>query len=253
VWSLAVTGCVSTNAAVLDKSISYQKICPDGVMLFTSAERVPEPYAEVALLNSSGESNWTTEQGMMHSQQQKAAQLGANGIIVGDTREPNAGTKIIGSLLGTGAERKGKAVAIFIPSDTLRVQRVCKTTPRQLNAAYQEPEAPPAPNAMGGPAPAPGIEKATQPAVERAPDPVVERAPGPVHEQAQPAQPAVEDRPVAGFDRLPAGTNYIGDVRIKTYYPIGCAALHAIPADAQVFFQTEAGAMDDGFQPSGDC
>jgi hypothetical protein len=26
----------------------------------------------------------------------------ANGIILGDTKEPNAGTKIIGSLLGTG-------------------------------------------------------------------------------------------------------------------------------------------------------
>ena len=211
VWSLAVTGCVSTNAAVLDRSISYQKICPDGVMLFTSSERVPGPYTEVALLNSAGESSWTTEQGMMHSQQQKAAQLGANGIIVGDTREPNAGTKIIGSLLGTGAERKGKAVAIFIPSDTLRVQRVCKTTPRQLNAAYQAVTQPP------------------------------------------PARSATEVRPVAGLDSLPPGTNYVGDSRIKTYYPIGCAALHAIPAEEQVFFQTEAGAMGDGFQPSGDC
>jgi hypothetical protein len=123
------TACVSTNAAVLNPSVSYQKICPDGVEMFTSAERVPGPYQEVALLNSKGESGWTDENQMMRSQQKKAASLGANGIILGDTKEPNAGTKIIGSLLGTGAERKGKAVAIFIPSDTLRVQRMCKTTP----------------------------------------------------------------------------------------------------------------------------
>jgi PEGA domain-containing protein len=65
--------------------------------------------------------------------------------------------------------------------------------------------------------------------------------------RAPPAQP------VAGVDRLPAGTNYVGDLRIKRYYPLGCAAQHAIPAEAQVFFQTSGGADSDGFKPSGDC
>ena len=83
--SLVCAACVSTNAAVLDSSVSYQKICPDGVQIFTSAERVPGPYQEVALLNSSGESSWTSEKGMMHSQQQKAAELGAN--VRGDCTE----------------------------------------------------------------------------------------------------------------------------------------------------------------------
>jgi hypothetical protein len=61
------------------------------------------------------------------------------------------------------------------------------------------------------------------------------------------------DRPVAGYDRLPPGTNFIGDIRIKVYYPLGCAAQHAVPADAQVFFQTAGGAETDGFKRSGDC
>jgi hypothetical protein len=137
--------CVSTNAAVLNPGVSYQKICPDGVQMFTSAERVPAPYQEVAILNSKGESSWTDENQMMRSQQRKAASLGANGIILGDTREPNAGTKIIGSLLGTGAERKGKAIAIFIPSDSVRVQRVCGTTPLALDRPYRNEDEIPAP------------------------------------------------------------------------------------------------------------
>jgi hypothetical protein len=74
-----------------------------------SAARVTADYYEVALLHSKGESSWTDEKQMMASQRSKAAELGANGIILGDIREPNAGTKILGSLLGTGAERQGKA------------------------------------------------------------------------------------------------------------------------------------------------
>jgi hypothetical protein len=61
------------------------------------------------------------------------------------------------------------------------------------------------------------------------------------------------DPPVAGYDRLPPGVNYVGDVRIKVYYPLGCAAQHAVPVDAQVFFQTAGGAETDGFKRSGDC
>jgi hypothetical protein len=56
-----------------------------------------------------------------------------------------------------------------------------------------------------------------------------------------------------GYTKLPVGTNYVGDARLHVYYPLGCAAQHAIPADSQVFFQTAEGAMRDGFVPSGDC
>lgn len=120
-----LAGCVSTNAAVLDPTVKYQKICPDGVQIFTSARRVSGDYREVALLHSKGESSWTTERGMAGSQRKKAAELGANGIIIGETKEPNAGTKIIGSILGTGSERKGAALAIYVPGDSVRVQRAC--------------------------------------------------------------------------------------------------------------------------------
>ncbi len=252
------TACVSTNAAVLNPSVRYQKICPDGVQMFTSADRVPGPYQEVALLNSKGESGWTDENQMMRSQQKKAASLGANGIILGDTKEPNAGTKIIGSLLGTGAERKGKAVAIFIPSDTLRVQRMCKTTPQALDRPYQPEESASPMTAPFGLAPAHARTAAEHPS----PEP----APAPVHLVAQPAAPVAtavpidtgttgksSAGPVAGFTRLPVGTNYVGDTRIMVYYPIGCAAQHGIPAESQVFFRTAGGAEGDGFKLSGDC
>jgi hypothetical protein len=148
-----IAGCVSTNAAVLDPTVKYQKICPDGVEIFTSAQRVAGDYREVALLHSKGESGWTDERQMAASQRKKAAELGANGIVMGDIKEPNAGTKIIGSILGTGSERKGAALAIYIPSDSARVQRACGTGPRYQMAA----------NTNGRPAdPSPAAHTATQ-------------------------------------------------------------------------------------------
>jgi hypothetical protein len=133
-------GCVSTNAAVLDPTVKYQKICSDGVQIFTSAQRVTSSYREVALLPSRGESDWTDER-MTGSQRKKAAELGANGIIVGEIKEPNPKTEIIGSILGTGAERKAGTLAIYVFGDSGRVRQACGTGPRYPVAANTKPRA----------------------------------------------------------------------------------------------------------------
>jgi hypothetical protein len=51
----------------------------------------------------------------------------------------------------------------------------------------------------------------------------------------------------------PEGTAFVGDARIKVFYPMSCAALHPIPPDQQIYFLTEPGAVRDGFKRSGDC
>jgi len=71
------------------------------------------------------------------------------------------------------------------------------------------------------------------------------------HASAGPLEAAT--MPAVGYTRLPEGTNLVGDARIKRFYPIGCAAQHAIPPDQQVFFQSSEGAERDGFIRSGDC
>lgn len=121
-----LVACVHTNAAVLDPSVKYQRICPAAVIIYTSPDRVGKPYREVALLNSKGESGWTSESGMLNSQRKKAAEVGANGLILSGIDEPKAGTKIIGAMLGTGSERKGKALAIFVPEDSIRTVATCE-------------------------------------------------------------------------------------------------------------------------------
>jgi hypothetical protein len=230
----AVTGCVSTNAAVLDPTVSYQKVCPDAVQVFTTPERVPGPYHEVALLNSKGESSWTDEKQMMDSQRRKAAQLGANGIILGETKEPNAGTKIIGSLFGTGAERKGRGVAIYIPADSLRVRLACGVRDRgsvaRLQDAFRLQDA----DRLSAPAPAPAPSPQPAPAIQ------------PV------ARDSVLDAYRAALARFPPLTRYVADLRSRRYYAVGCYVAVGIPEVDRYYYQTEAAAQADGYLP-GEC
>jgi hypothetical protein len=121
-----VAACVNTSATVLNPEAQRAPICPEGVQLFTAAEKVGKEYHEVAVLNSKGDSDWTSEEGMANSQRKKAAKLGANGVILGESKDPSTGAKIAKAFLGTSANRKGKSVAIYIPADSSRVERMCR-------------------------------------------------------------------------------------------------------------------------------
>lgn len=127
--------CTRTNMAVMDPSLKLARTCPEAVLLFTTSERVPSEYKEVALLNSTGSTGFTSEQGMMLSMRKKAAEAGANGIVLQGINEPNAATKVIGAFLGTGSERKGKALAIWIPADSAKSAAAC----REAAAKTQSP------------------------------------------------------------------------------------------------------------------
>jgi hypothetical protein len=82
--------------------------------MYRTASQVPGKYQEVALLNSKGESGLTDESAMFRSMRKKAAEVGANAIILDAVSEPSAGAKVASAVFGTGAERKGRAIAIFI-------------------------------------------------------------------------------------------------------------------------------------------
>lgn len=122
-------GCVTTNAAVMNPGITRAPICPEGVALFSTPDRVTTGYEEVALLNSTGYQG-SDEAKMMESMRKKAGEVGANGIIMGGIDEPNAATKVLGAFLGTGTQRKGKSLAIYIPADSARVQQACSAAGR---------------------------------------------------------------------------------------------------------------------------
>jgi hypothetical protein len=123
------SACVYTGATMLNTTAAHPAICANGVRLFTGAEKVPSEYEEIAVLTSKGDADLTSEEGMVKSQRKKAAKLGANGIILGDQKDPSTGARIADALFGTGANRKGKATAIYIPGDSTRVRDACTAAP----------------------------------------------------------------------------------------------------------------------------
>jgi hypothetical protein len=114
-----VVACVQTNAVRLGNAPVREPVPEEQVVVYRTADQVPRRYEEVALLNARGEASWTNEEKMFNSMRKKAGEMGANGIILDAIIEPGAGTKVAGAILGTGAERKGKAIAIYVfPADS---------------------------------------------------------------------------------------------------------------------------------------
>jgi hypothetical protein len=126
--AVVVCGCVSTNAALIDPTVHLARTCPSAIKLYTTPDRVGQPYREVAILNAKGESNWSNEEDMIESMRDKAAEVGANGIILKGIDEPSALTKVIGQVAQTGSQRKGNALAIYVPSDSANTATVCRNS-----------------------------------------------------------------------------------------------------------------------------
>lgn len=117
--SISIIGCVTTKAVKLGSGPDRPPVPWEKVIVYRTADQVPGDYEEIALLTSTGESMWTNEEQMWKSMKKKAGKLGANAIILDAMSEPSAGAKVASAFLGVGgAERKGKAIAIYIHSLT---------------------------------------------------------------------------------------------------------------------------------------
>lgn len=115
--TLAVlVGCVAVNTTQLGMKTLRAPVPADQVMFYRTADQVPGKYEEVALLNASGDSFFTNEARMHKRMRDEAGKLGANGVILDAMSEPSAGAKVAAAIFGVGAERKGKAIAIFVNS-----------------------------------------------------------------------------------------------------------------------------------------
>lgn len=111
-----VAGCVSVQATRLGSGAIHPPLSPDRVAIYRTSEQVGARYEEVAILSASGDHNYTNEEQMYASMRKKAGALGANGVILESVTEPTTGAKVAQAFLGTSANRKGKAIAIYVHS-----------------------------------------------------------------------------------------------------------------------------------------
>lgn len=110
-----LAACVTTQALRLGTTAHRPPVAWGDVVVYRSADQVPGKYEEIALLSSTGNTALTSEKTMWNSMRKEAGKFGANAIILDAMSEPSAGAKVAAAfLLGTGAERKGKAIAIYV-------------------------------------------------------------------------------------------------------------------------------------------
>jgi hypothetical protein len=115
---LMVAACVSTQAVRIGNAPIRPPVTPDHVVIYLTPDKVPGRYDEIALLSSTGDAGTTSETKMYDSMRKKAGELGANAIVLQNVQEPGTGSKVFHALIGTSADRKGKAIAIFVLPDS---------------------------------------------------------------------------------------------------------------------------------------
>jgi hypothetical protein len=97
--------------------------------VYADAGHVPYDYYEVALITAEGNSAYNGNGDLLKSIRTQAARLGANAVIVDALGTTHNTVKVVGAVLGSNdAERKGRAIAVWMPSDTARVREACGRT-----------------------------------------------------------------------------------------------------------------------------
>lgn len=112
--TLALAACgVSTSTIMLDPT-PRPFVTPEHVRVFLTPDDVPGEYVRIAVIHAKADPSWNDEAKIVTKLREEAAKLGANGLILGEFVEPTTGAKVANALLGTNADRKVEAVAIWL-------------------------------------------------------------------------------------------------------------------------------------------
>ncbi|MEX1185736.1 MAG: hypothetical protein WEA80_04025 [Gemmatimonadaceae bacterium] len=127
--AVAVTACGGIKVRNTVPQHSFAPTCAEAVAVYGSFKEVPNNYYEVALITAEGNSVWTDDDEMVLRMRQRAASVGANGMVVDALGTSATTVQMIGAALGTGdADRKGRAVAIHMPAHVDRARATCQRT-----------------------------------------------------------------------------------------------------------------------------
>lgn len=123
--SLSACG-VRTHTTDINPSLTRAPTCDEAVDTYTSRSQVPHDYQELAWISAEGNSVYASDGKIVEQIRKKAADVGANAIIVNDFKESGATSKVIGAALGANsADTKVSALAIYMPAEAGRVTLKC--------------------------------------------------------------------------------------------------------------------------------
>lgn len=114
------------HVAARNPALTLAPTCADAVPVYSDRDHVPYDYYEVALITAESNSVYTGNGDLLKSLRNEAAGVGANGVVIDALGASRATVKVLGAAVGANdAERKARAIAIWMPSDTARVREAC--------------------------------------------------------------------------------------------------------------------------------
>ncbi len=124
---VATAACGGIKVRNTAPQYKFPATCAAAVTVYESFAQVPSNYYEIALITAEGNSVWTADSAMVLRMKQRAASIGANGMVADPLVTSATTVQIIGAALGTGdADRKGRAVAIYMPAHEQRALGACQ-------------------------------------------------------------------------------------------------------------------------------
>ena len=100
--------------------------CANAIAVYNSRADVPRDYYELAWIQASGNSVWTSDNQLQTQIRNGAAKVGANAVIVNPVQASKSTVKVLGEAIGANsATAKASALAIYMPGDAARVRMAC--------------------------------------------------------------------------------------------------------------------------------
>jgi hypothetical protein len=110
----------------INPRMSRAPTCAAAIAVYNSRADVPYDYYELAWIEASGNSVWTTDNQLQQQIRNGAAKVGANAVIVNPVTQAKSTVKVLGEVVGTkSATAKASALAIYMPRDAARVRASC--------------------------------------------------------------------------------------------------------------------------------
>ena len=119
---------VKSKTTDISPSISRNPTCENAVEVYNSRADVPSSYYELAWVTAEGNSVWTTDAQLRSVMRKRAAEQGANGIIVNAVSQNKTGVNVMGEAVGANtATQRASGLAIWMPGGADRARLACGT------------------------------------------------------------------------------------------------------------------------------
>ena len=126
--ALAATAACGVKKTTTDVSprMSFAPTCENAIVTYNGRADVQSDYYEIAWIEATGNSVYTSDNKLQEEIRDGAAKVGASAVIVNPVDHDKTGVKVLGEAVGSkSATAHATALAIYEPRDADRIRTTC--------------------------------------------------------------------------------------------------------------------------------